>query len=299
MSLTNNILEKPTIQKTEWKSLMISNRDSNSDQLFAKNKIAKKPKWIRVKLPTGKKYAELRGLVDKYKLNTKNYGRLSIISNWKLNIKKITDIKPESFSPKPKIDSSLLLFTPKEKFFELKDAKNLEMITRILIVAVLVLSCSLCIADDFDTNDIKSLTAEQAAELVANFKGDWLDLSGLESIEKKTAKQLAKFRGKTLELFGLTSISKSVAHELSLFSGETLNLCGLTVLDQGTAKELVSFKGKNLTFCSLATIKKDVARELVKFNGAFMDLEGLTSIDHASIRILNSNKAISLPEMYR
>lgn len=30
----------------------------------------KKPKWLRVKLPTGKKYAELRGLVDKYKLNT-------------------------------------------------------------------------------------------------------------------------------------------------------------------------------------------------------------------------------------
>ncbi|OAD92227.1 lipoyl synthase [Aequorivita soesokkakensis] len=29
-----------------------------------------KPKWIRVKLPTGKKYTELRGLVEKYKLNT-------------------------------------------------------------------------------------------------------------------------------------------------------------------------------------------------------------------------------------
>ena len=30
----------------------------------------KKPDWIRVKLPTGKKYTKLRGLVDKYKLNT-------------------------------------------------------------------------------------------------------------------------------------------------------------------------------------------------------------------------------------
>ena len=30
----------------------------------------KKPKWIRVKLPVGKKYTELRSLVDKYKLNT-------------------------------------------------------------------------------------------------------------------------------------------------------------------------------------------------------------------------------------
>ena len=29
-----------------------------------------KPKWIRVKLPTGKNYRELRSLVDKYKLNT-------------------------------------------------------------------------------------------------------------------------------------------------------------------------------------------------------------------------------------
>lgn len=29
-----------------------------------------KPNWLRVKLPTGKKYTQLRGLVDQYKLNT-------------------------------------------------------------------------------------------------------------------------------------------------------------------------------------------------------------------------------------
>ena len=63
--------------------------------------------------------------------NTSKYGRLSILSNWKLNIKKIIDIKPESFSPRPKVDSSLLLFTPKLNFFEIKNPKNLEMITRI------------------------------------------------------------------------------------------------------------------------------------------------------------------------
>ena len=63
--------------------------------------------------------------------NTSKYGRLSILSNWKLNIKKIIDIKPQSFSPRPKIDSTLLLFTPREKFFKLKDAKNLEMLTRV------------------------------------------------------------------------------------------------------------------------------------------------------------------------
>ncbi len=65
------------------------------------------------------------------KFNTSAYGRLSILSNWKLNIKKICDIKPESFYPKPKIDSSLLFFSPKKDFHKIKNPKNLEMITRI------------------------------------------------------------------------------------------------------------------------------------------------------------------------
>ena len=68
------------------------------------------------------------------KYNSKNYGRLSILTNWKLNIKKICDIKPSSFSPKPKIDSSLLIFEPKKKFFKFKDPKNLEKITRIFFI---------------------------------------------------------------------------------------------------------------------------------------------------------------------
>ena len=65
------------------------------------------------------------------KFNTSSYGRLSILANWKLNIKKICDIKPDSFLPRPKVNSSLLFFTPKKNFFLIKDSKNLEKITRI------------------------------------------------------------------------------------------------------------------------------------------------------------------------
>jgi 16S rRNA (adenine1518-N6/adenine1519-N6)-dimethyltransferase len=65
------------------------------------------------------------------KFDTSNYGRLSIISNWKLNVEKICDIKPECFSPRPKIDSSLLFFSPKKDFFKIKNPKNLEKVTRI------------------------------------------------------------------------------------------------------------------------------------------------------------------------
>ncbi len=65
------------------------------------------------------------------KFNTSSYGRLSILANWKLNIKKICDIKPDAFLPRPKVNSSLLFFTPKKNFFLIKDSKNLEKITRI------------------------------------------------------------------------------------------------------------------------------------------------------------------------
>ena len=65
------------------------------------------------------------------KINSKNYGRLSIISNWKLNIKKEFDINPKSFFPKPKVDSTLLSFVPKKEFYYIKNPENLEKITRI------------------------------------------------------------------------------------------------------------------------------------------------------------------------
>ena len=65
------------------------------------------------------------------KFNSNKYGRLSILSNWKLEIKKICDIKPSSFYPKPKVDSSLLFFKPKTIFFNFRNPKNLETITRV------------------------------------------------------------------------------------------------------------------------------------------------------------------------
>ena len=65
------------------------------------------------------------------KFGSKNYGRLSIITNWRLDIKKIMDIKPNCFTPKPKVDSSLLIFFPKKEYYKFKDPKNLEKITRV------------------------------------------------------------------------------------------------------------------------------------------------------------------------
>ena len=64
-------------------------------------------------------------------VNSKNYSRITILSKWKFNIKKITDVKPNSFFPKPKVHSTVLEFVPKRKFHKIKDPKNLEKITKV------------------------------------------------------------------------------------------------------------------------------------------------------------------------
>ncbi len=65
------------------------------------------------------------------KKNTKNYGRLSILSNWRMQINKVIDIEPSSFDPSPRVRSTLLVLVPKKEFYEFKDPSNLEHITNI------------------------------------------------------------------------------------------------------------------------------------------------------------------------
>lgn len=64
---------------------------------------------------------------------SKNYGRLSIISNSRLNISKKFLVSPNCFFPKPKITSMIIRFTPKNKnFTRIKNINNLEKVTNIL-----------------------------------------------------------------------------------------------------------------------------------------------------------------------
>ena len=65
------------------------------------------------------------------KENTKNYGRLSIITSWKMEGKKLFDISPDYFFPKPKVWSSLLILEPKEIYKKIYKTENLEHITNI------------------------------------------------------------------------------------------------------------------------------------------------------------------------
>ena len=67
------------------------------------------------------------------KFPSKNYGRLSIISNFRLKILKKFLISSNCFFPKPKINSMIIHFQPfKNNFFKIKNIKTLEKITKIL-----------------------------------------------------------------------------------------------------------------------------------------------------------------------
>ncbi len=64
-------------------------------------------------------------------VNSKNYSRITILSKWKFEIKKVIDVKPNSFFPKPRVHSTVLEFVPKKSFQKIKDPKNLEKITKV------------------------------------------------------------------------------------------------------------------------------------------------------------------------
>tara|TARA_Y100001970_G_scaffold17655_1_gene19832 strand:+ start:4775 stop:5569 length:795 start_codon:yes stop_codon:yes gene_type:complete len=63
--------------------------------------------------------------------NKKSYGRLSILTSWRMDVKKIMDVSPKSFFPVPKVKSTILLIEPKVKYYNLKNPKNLEYITNV------------------------------------------------------------------------------------------------------------------------------------------------------------------------
>jgi len=67
------------------------------------------------------------------KENSKNYGRLSILANWRLEIKKHFNVSRNCFFPKPKVNSTILSFKPKiNNKYKIKNPKYLETVTRIL-----------------------------------------------------------------------------------------------------------------------------------------------------------------------
>ena len=67
------------------------------------------------------------------KYPSKDYGRLSILSSLMLNVEKKFFVSPNCFKPKPRVNSIVIHFKPKnKKVVNIKNVNNLEKITNIL-----------------------------------------------------------------------------------------------------------------------------------------------------------------------
>ncbi len=92
--------------------------------------IKKWPPWYEVLIFMFQKEVADRIIAKK---NSKNFGRLSVLCNWRMDIKKHFDVTKNCFYPKPKVNSTVLSFKPKKNnLFYLKNPKNLETVTRVL-----------------------------------------------------------------------------------------------------------------------------------------------------------------------
>jgi len=89
--------------------------------------LIKWPPWYKTLILMFQKEVANR-IISKPKLSN----RLSVMSNWRLEIKKHFNISKNCFYPKPKIESSVLSFLPMKSKFTIQNPKNLEMVTRIL-----------------------------------------------------------------------------------------------------------------------------------------------------------------------
>lgn len=128
-----------------------------------------------------------------------------------------------------------------------------------------------------DPNTITSLTPEQAATLVAEFKGQDLRLGGLTALTPEVARAIAAFNRGALYLDGLPSLPADVAAELAAYKGLGLSLNGVTTLSAAEAEALVAFAGNTLSLGGLTTLTPDVAGAIGTFKGS-VDLNGLTTL---------------------
>ena len=124
-----DIIEK---NKLEQNAIVFGNLPYNmSTKILASLILLKKwPPWYEILILMFQKEVAERIIA---KTKTKGYGRLSILSNWRLEIKKHFNVSNNCFFPKPKITSTVLSFKPKKNNkFNLKNPKNLEKVTRVL-----------------------------------------------------------------------------------------------------------------------------------------------------------------------
>jgi hypothetical protein len=157
-----------------------------------------------------------------------------------------------------------------------------------LLLAVLVMAAAPireARADELpkDTNQIESLTVEQAKKLVEEASGRTVDVR----ISPRGAPHV---QGNALSLNGVKALDAATAEILVDARNEAMLLGGLTELDRLTARALAKFKGNVLFLDGLKRLDAETARELARYEGNWLSLAGLTELDAEAAEALADSR---------
>ena len=123
--IINDILKVNLDKIINEKYSVVSNLPYNISVPFIVSLIEKEQpvKWEKLTLTIQKEVAD-RIMA---KINTKQYGRLSVLTQWRCKVSKICEIKPTCFIPPPKVLSSVISIEPKN-VIKTPSVKNFQKI---------------------------------------------------------------------------------------------------------------------------------------------------------------------------
>ena len=106
------------------------------------------------------------------KIGTKRYGRLSLMVNLKNNVTKILDVKPSSFIPRPKVDSTVIKIIPNSKFAHVDD----EIFEK--IVKICFSQRRKKIKNNLDQLDINTAQLLELSNISPDIRAENIDIEG-------------------------------------------------------------------------------------------------------------------------
>jgi len=111
-------------------------------------------------------------------IGTKNYGRLSIMVNLNNEVKKLLNVKPSSFVPKPKVDSTVIKVSPKNKDIVV----NNEIFEK--IVKVCFSQRRKKVKNNLDQLNINTISLLELSNIDPDIRAENIDIEGFLRIAK-------------------------------------------------------------------------------------------------------------------
>ena len=112
------------------------------------------------------------------KISTKNYGRLSIMVNLNNDVKKLLNVKPSSFIPRPKVDSTVIKISPKNKDINI----NTEVFEK--IVKTCFSQRRKKVKNNLDQLNINTISLLELSNIDPDLRAENIDIEGFIRISR-------------------------------------------------------------------------------------------------------------------